>query len=421
MLTTMVGVAVGLGNVWRFPYMVGKFGGAAFVLVYVLAVLLLGVPALVAEWSLGRATGRGTVGAYARGDLPGGRFVGWFLFAVVVAATAYYSLAIGWVLYAASGQLARGLGFAWSEGAILPPASGFDGAATGRQIVATGLVLLLCSTVLVRGLRRGTEAASRIVMPILFASLLVLIARALTLPGADAGVAWYLGKFELSAFSPPVVLAALGQAFFSLSLGGTFMVVYGSYQAKGEGSFGDALWTAGGDLAAGLLAGLAILPAVFALGLEPGTGPGLLFFTLPQVFAALPVGWAFGLIFFLALAGAALLSNIAALEVLVTGLTDNTSLSRRRALALVLAGVWALALPPMINLKIFVPWDLTFGSGMQVVGSFAAVLTTAWFLKRGRDLEALGGKWLVFWLRFVVPAGLLLVGGWWLGSEVLSG
>ena len=120
----------------------------------------------------------------------------------------------------------------------------------------------------------------------------------MTLPGAMEGVKWYLLKFEPGALNPSVMLAAVGQAFFSLSLGGTFMVVYGSYLDDGEPLRATAAWTAAGDLGAGLLAGLAILPAVFALGLEPASGPGLLFFTLPQVFAQMPAGWLFGLLFF---------------------------------------------------------------------------------------------------------------------------
>ncbi len=419
-LASLIGVAVGLGNVWRFPYMVGKFGGAGFVLIYALAVLAVGVPALMAEWSLGRATRRGPVGAFARAGLPFGRAAGWLFFALVAAATAYYTNVIGWVLYHAAGQLAPLAGAEVDAAAILPPAAGFDRRSLGLQLLCTTAVLASGCAVLARGLRRGIERSSRWLMPALAVVLLLLAGRGLSLPGAGEGLAWYLLKVDLAAITPRVILAALGQAFFSLSLGGTFMVIYGSYLDPGDELASTALWTAGGDLGAGLLAGLAILPAVFAFGLEPASGPGLVFATLPRVFAAMPAGRLFGGLFFLGLAGAAFLSALAAYEVLVAGLTDNTRLGRRRAIALVAGIVLVAALPPMLNLRIFVPWDLTFGSGAQVAGSLLAVLTAGWVLRRAALLEQLGGNpWLLAWLRFVVPGALVAVGAWWLLEEVL--
>ncbi len=433
LVVTMIGVAVGLGNVWRFPYMVGRYGGAPFVLVYVLATLLVGVPALMAEWTLGRATRRGPVGAFERAGLPFGRPLGWFFFAVVAAATAYYTNAVGWVLYHAAGEAGRLLlphrlaDRMAPMGAILPPATGFDLRSLALQAAATAVVIAACAAVLVKGLRAGIEAASKVLMPLLFASLLVLVARALTLPGAGAGVAWYVAKVDLAALTPEAVLAALGQAVFSLSLGGTFMVVYGSYLGPEEPLARDAFWTAGGDLAAGLLAGLAILPAVIALGFAPASGPGLLFSTLPEVFDRLPLGALFGLLFFTGLAGAAYLSDVAAFEVLVAALTDSTGLSRSRAVWAVAGGVFLLALPPMVSLEVFVPWDLTFGSGMQTLGALAAVVAVGWGLDRGRALRELAsgepGRSIVllyYWLRWVVPAAILAVGAWWLLSEVFG-
>ncbi|HEX9885623.1 MAG TPA: hypothetical protein VGA70_04005, partial [Longimicrobiales bacterium] len=163
------------------------------------------------------------------------------------------------------------------------------------------------------------------------------------------------------------------------------------------------------------------------LGLEPGSGPGLIFSTLPQVFRQIPGGWVFGAIFFLSLAGAAWLSVMAAMEVLIAGLTDNTGLSRTRATWTTVGLVLALALPPMVNMGVFVPWDLTFGSGFQTVGALAAALTAGWALGRARLLEELAGprpgpadRLLVFWIRFVVPGAILAVGVWWLLTDVLG-
>ncbi len=429
LLLTMIGTAVGLGNVWRFPYMVGKFGGASFVLFYICAVVLLGVPALMAEWTLGRHTRRGPAGAFERAGFPFGRPIGWFLFFVVSAATAYYTDAIGWVLLHLVAQIGAVFGSGFDASIILPPDEGFDGRSFGLQILCAIIVLILSALVLVRGVRRGIERASKILMPMLLFVLLILIARSLTLPGAWGGVEWYILKFDVNALTPAVMMAAIGQAAFSLSLGGTFMVVYGSYLDDDADLRSNAVFTAIGDLSAGLLAGLAILPAVIALGFEPASGPGLIFSTLPEVFATMPAGAVFGLLFYGGLFGAAFLSLIGAIEVMVAGLMDNLDWSRSRAVWTWVAVIFVLALPPMINMKIFVPWDLTFGSGMQTLGALFTLITVAYFLQRSEVLRQLGAteegadptlRALYLWLRLPAPAAILAVGGWWLVTDVFG-
>jgi NSS family neurotransmitter:Na+ symporter len=424
---TMIGVAVGLGNIWRFPYMAGTFGGAAFVLFYLVVVFAVGVPALMAEYALGRHTRRGTVGAFAAGGFPFGRQVGWFFFAVVIAATGYYSAVIGWVLYFALAEGLGVIGVKVNAAAILPPEQGFSPTSFALQLVCTATVILACALVLVKGLRAGIERASSIIMPALGLILLILVARSLTLPGADEGVRWLILAWRWGDLTPAVMVAALGQAVFSLSLGGTFMVVYGSYLGDDSDIGRTAIWTALGDTGCSMLAGLAIIPAVFAFGMPPSQGPGLLFSTLPQVFAAIPAGWLFGFLFFTGLLGAAYLSDVAAFEVLVAGLTDNTRLTRTRAVWTMAAVVFVVSIPPSINMAIFLPWDLTFGSGMQTLGALVAALTVGWCLNRGSALQALssGGTrpvpiWVLYWIRFVIPAGIATVGIWWLLTSVIG-
>lgn len=424
-IMTMVGVAVGLGNVWRFPYLVGRYGGAAFVLFYVLVAVFIGLPALMAEWSLGRHTRRGTLGAFERGGLPGGKPVGWFLFCIVVAATAYYTIVVGWVLYFALGELLRVVNIDLHAAAVLPPQSGFNATSFMLQVACTGAVILSCALVLDRGLRAGIERSSSLIMPTLYVILLILIVRSVTLPGASEGLRWYIGKFDLHDLTPRVMVAAMGQAIFSLSLGGTFMVTYGSYMPPGQDARGSAAWTVFGDTGAGLMAGLIIFPAVFAFGLEPGSGPGLLFDTIPRVFAQMPGGWLFGLLFFVGLFGAAYLSDVAAFEVLIAGLTDNTTMTRRRAVWTTAAVVGLVSLIPMVSLDVFVPWDLTFGSGMQTLGALLTVVTAGWFMQRGALLEEFGRPGLqrnvlIFFVRFVVPLAMLAVGLWWFLTDVLG-
>ena len=427
LLMTVIGVAVGLGNVWRFPYMVGKFGGAAFVLFYIAVVVVIGVPALMAEFALGRHTRRGTLGAFEAGGFPFGKQVGWFFFVVVIAATGYYSAVIGWVLYYAIGQGATAFGVTIDVAAILPPDSGFALKSFLLQLACTGAVILACALVLLKGLRAGIERASKFLMPALFLILILLAIRSLTLPGSMAGVRWYILKFNWADLTPKVMVAAIGHMVFSLSLGGTFMVVYGSYLDAKESVTGPAIWTAVGDTTASIIAGFAIFPAVFALGLPPTQGPGLLFSTLPQVFAGIPAGWLFGFLFFAGLFGAGYLSDVAAFEVLVAGLTDNTRITRKRAVWLTCAAVFVVAIPPTINNAIFVPWDLTFGSGMQTLGSLLAVITVAWCITRSVALQELARKgepaaplWLFYWIRFGIPTAILTVGVWWLLTSVFG-
>jgi neurotransmitter:Na+ symporter, NSS family len=426
-IMTMIGVAVGLGNIWRFPYMAGSFGGSAFVLFYITISVVIGVPALMAEYALGRHTRRGTVGAFAAGGFPLGRLGGWFFFAVVVAATGYYSAVIGWVFYHALAQVGHSIGLQIEAAAVLPPETGFVGKSFVLQLACTGAVLVACASVLVRGLRAGIERASAIIMPALFVILVALLVRSLTLPGAGAGVRWFILEFRPADLTPAVMVAALGQMVFSLSLGGTFMVVYGSYLGEHADLTRTALWTAAGDTGSSVLAGFAIIPAVFALGMVPTQGPRLIFSTLPDVFAAVPAGWLFGLLFFIGLVGAGFLSDVAALEVLVAGLTDNTGMSRTRAVWVMTAAAFLVSIPPTINMAIFLPWDLTFGSGMQTLGALVAVLTVGWCMHRSAAVAALsaGGEqvvpaWLYLWIRFGIPAAILTVGIWWLLTSVFG-
>ena len=194
LLATMVGLAVGLGNVWRFPYMVGQFGGAVFILLYVGIAGLIGVPALMGEWSLGRHTRRGTLGAYERVGVPGGRRVAWLLIGIVWFAVAYYTNAIGWVVYHALAELLAPLGRPIDPSRILPPETGFSGQAFGLQLGFTALVLLAEAAIILRGVRAGIETASKIITPVLFAVLLIVIVRSVTLPGASEGIRWLLDQ-----------------------------------------------------------------------------------------------------------------------------------------------------------------------------------------------------------------------------------
>jgi NSS family neurotransmitter:Na+ symporter len=426
-IMTMVGVAVGLGAFWRFPYMVGRFGGSAFVLFYMLITLFIGIPALMAEWTLGRYTRRGTLGCFEKGGFPGGKWVGFFIFAILIFACGYYSNVVGWVTFYAVGQVFQGIRLELDAAAILPPQEGFNPTSFLLQLLMTAAVVFSCGVVIVRGLRKGIEKASKWIVPLVFSFLVILILRSVTLKGAGDGLRWFILKFRWSELTPGVMAAALGMAFFCMSLGGTFMVMYGSYLDRRTRIPGNAALTGIGASLAGILAGLAIFPAVFSFGLEPGSGPGLIFMTLPKTFALMPLGWAFGILFFAGLFGIAYLSDVAAFEVLVGGVVDNTSIPRKKAVFLICGTVYILSLPPMINNRIFIPWDLAFGSGMQALGSLLAVITAVWFIKRSEALKEMAAgtdkpfpRVLYWWMRVAVPLAILLVGINWILESVFK-
>jgi NSS family neurotransmitter:Na+ symporter len=416
-LMVLIGVAVGLANVWRFPYLAGTHGGAAFVLLYIALNFLLGIPAIMAEWTLGRLTRQGPAGAFVTAGMPGGRWIGLLLFFTVFMAMSYYGLIVGQVLF-----YALHTSFGLTVGA--DPAAFYQatlGGITSWNLAATGVTFLGIAGVVYLGVRRGIESISRVAMPLVFLSLLVVIARSVTLPGAAAGLRFYFFP-DFSKLDGPAVLAAMGQVFFSLSLGGTFFLLYGSYLREEENIPVTAVQTAIGDVSAALLAGLAVLPAVFAMGVEPTSGPSLLFITLPGVFGAMPGGVVAGGLFFSAFFVAAFLSAVAGMEVLVDGFRHYFGWGRGRAVAVLVGADMLLALPSMADSD-FLMWnDRLWGSTMQPVGSALTLLALGWYVSRGRTLAEINrgasvpiGSFWIFWIRWVTPVSIavILLYGWW--------
>ena len=423
-LMALLGVAVGLANVWRFPYMAGNYGGAAFVALYVLFGILLGIPAVMAEWTLGRLTQQGPAGAFEATTMPGGRGIGMMLFFTVFMANSYYALIVGQVLFYVFETFFGGEAGAAPEAFFEKTLNGI----TVANVSVTAATFIGMACVLYLGVRRGIEVVSQVVVPVVFVALLAVIARSVTLPGAVEGIRFFLLP-DFSRVNSQTVLAALGQVFFSLSLGGTFFLLYGSYLPKDVNIPRTAIQTAFGDLVAALLGGLAILPAVFAMGVEPTTGPSLLFVTLPGVFATMPGGTIVGGVFFGALFLAAFLSAIAAMEVLVDGVGHYFGWSRGKALAVLVVLQLIVALPSMVSSR-FLAWnDLVWGSTMQPVGSALTLIALGWFVSRGKTLAEINqgssiqiGQFWIFWIRWVIPAAIvvILVSGWWPQLSKLS-
>ncbi len=324
------GSAVGLGNIWRFPYITGQNGGGAFVFVYILCVLLIGIPLLWNEVGLGRLTGKNPIGAMRAATnkkfwiLPG-------IMSVVICfmVLTYYSVIAGWTV-----------GYIITE-VINIPVNFAEFVETPSYIIPlTFFFIAITVFIIIQGVSGGIEKASKLLMPVLFIILVLISIRSLTLPGAMEGVKYYLTP-DFTKIDGKVILAALGQAFFSMSVGWGLMITYGSYLSKKNNIVTSGVWIGGMDTIVALLGGLMVFPAVFALGFAPEAGPALVFEVLPQVFNQIPLGNLIGGLFFLLLMVAALTSTISMLEVPVAYLIDEKKISRKKA-------AWGIGIAAMV-------------------------------------------------------------------------
>ena len=342
------GSAIGLGNIWRFPYTAGEGGGGIFVLLYLFFVIAIGVPVMLAELSIGRNTQRNPVGAF-KALVPQSWWpaLGGLGVATGFGILAFYAVIAGWTigyLYkAVTGGLAAATDAAQSSAIFGELVS-----SPGIAILLTGIFLILTVLVVRGGIAGGIERASKILMPILLAVLVLLAIRSLTLPNGMEGLAYLLAP-DFSKMSFPVAMSALGQALFSLSLGMGAMITYGSYFPKEANLWQSGVIVAFFDTMIAILAGLIIFPALFYQNIDPTGGPGLVFITLPTIFNAMPAGQLFGIGFFFLLSIAALTSTISLLEVVVSYFVDERGWTREKA-AWILGGIcFVLAVPSALS------------------------------------------------------------------------
>ena len=333
------GSAVGLGNIWRFPYITGQNGGGAFVFVYILCVVLIGVPLLFNEIGLGRLTGRNPIGAFK--ETGANKF--WMMFGALLAVLvsffvlSYYGVIAGWTI---------GYIFKTLFGNQTPFA---DFAAQPGMVIGLFAVFMVITVIIVLGgVSGGIEKASKILMPMLFILVFVVIARSVTLEGAGEGIKYYLMP-DFSKINGRTVLAALGQAFFSMSIGWGIMITYGSYLPKSNNIIRSGLWVGFLDTGVALLGGLMVFPAVFAFGMSPEAGPALVFNILPHVFSQMPGGNIVGAIFFLLLMVAALTSAISMLEVPASYFIDEKKWSRKKAAWVVAILIFIIGIPSALS------------------------------------------------------------------------
>ncbi len=345
-IAAAAGSAVGLGNIWRFPYETGQNGGAAFLLVYLLCTVLIGFPIMVGEISLGRHTQSNPFGAYQKvGGKPWG-LIGLFGIICGIMILSFYNVVAGWAfgyfIEISVGDLLQEQNFGNFFGQYV--------ADIQDNLIFSLAFMIITAFIVTRGIQQGIEAASKILMPFLFLILIGLILYALTLEGAMEGVAFYLVP-DFSKLTLGTIYSAMGQAFFSLSLGMGALITYGSYISKKENIISAATVVTFADFAVAFLAGLLIFPLVFSQGQEPSAGPGLVFVALPGIFQAMgPImGKIIGGGFFLLLCVAALTSTISLLEVPVAYLVDEKKWPRKWVVAGLASLVFVLGLPSMLS------------------------------------------------------------------------
>ena len=434
MLLAMAGSAIGLGNIWRFPYMMGKNGGAAFILIYIIMLVVLCLPVMVSEYLIGRRGGSNPFSSFDR-LAPGSKWRWIGLLAVMASACilSFYCVVGGWSVKYLFDSFTLGFSDAQSDYAAY-----FTTFISNpwKPLLYTLVFLGMTGFIIAFGVRKGIERMSKVMISVLFVIIVLVVIRSLTLPGAVEGVKYMLVP-DFSKVTSDTVIAAMGQAFFSLSLGCGCIVTYASYVSKGENILASSAWISLFDTMFAVIAGLAIIPAVYAIaymnGVDPdvSAGPGLVFITLPGVFSQMPMGSIAAILFFLALLLAAITSSISLMEVVVAFIIEEMRRSRAQAVVLsfLICGVvgvfCSLSFGPLAGFKLFSLsvfdfFDYITSNIMMPAGGLLLAIFAGWRLRRANYLDELtnGGalkipRWLcltVYYLvKLVAPVGILLI------------
>jgi NSS family neurotransmitter:Na+ symporter len=421
-----IGSVVGLGNIWRFSYVAGESGGGAFLLIYLAAVLLVGLPIVIGEMAIGRK-GRGDAIAGFGSRSAGARWrhAGWIGIVGCFLILSFYSVIAGWAIKYFVGALTGAL---WKDagggyGGYFQHFIGNAGEPVGWQLAAIALTMF----VVAGGVRRGIEAVNRILMPLLALTVVALAIYAATLPGAAEGWRFLFVPDWSKLADGRVYVAAVGQAFFSLGIGMAVFITYSAYMDEQTRIPRSAVAIAAGDTLFAIVAGLAIFPAVFAFGMSPAAGPELAFITLPQIFLKMPGGIVVGILFFGLLVAAAVTSMVSLLEVPVASIVHRTRLGLRAAVGLLGAGVFVVDIPSALSfgtladvtiagLGILDAIDRAVSSYLLPFGGMLVCLYAGWHWRRAAALDAAGlagnaaaGRLWLALIRYVAPAMILLI------------
>lgn len=420
-----VGGAIGLGNVWRFPYVTGQYGGASFLLLFFAALLLVALPLLIVEFGLGRATRRNYTGALKQ-LLPDSS---WYLVgimgvvAMVLILSFYFGIS-GWTLAYLFKSVSGSYASLPTEG-LKAEFQHFLNSPL-ELLFWQSVIVLITGSIVARGVNNGIESAAKFLLPLLFLMIVGLVVRSVTLPGASAGIEFYL-KPDWSKLTPDAVLAAFGQAFFTLGVGVGNLAIYGSYLNRQRTIASNAGVVAGGDTLAAFLMGLLIFPAAMAFGINPEVaGPPLVFLTLPAVFMNMEYGLALASLFYLCLFCACLTTTICILEGIIGYTIDEWGWSRVKSVTLVCLLISCLGVPQMLS---FGPWsdkllfnrtvfelvDFLVSSIILPLGGLVMSLLAGWILKDKLIQEINSGtgvrvgKGLLICLRFIAPLAIVLI------------
>ena len=426
------GSAVGLGNLWRFPYLVGDNGGGAFVVIYLLCILLVGLPIMMAEIMIGRRGRHSPINslrliARDEGLSPAWQGLGWLGVAAGFMILSFYSVVGGWALYYGFEAFQGGFrGIDTDTAGTL-----FEGvlASPGLVVLWHSVFLLLLFGIVAAGVKSGLQRAVTWLMPLLFLLLLFLVLYG-ALTGGFAETLAFMFQPDFSVIDGGTILTALGQAFFTLSLGMGAIMVYGAYLPSRASIPANTLWIVGMDTLTAIIAGLAIFPIVFSAGMEPGQGPGLVFVTLPVVFGEIMLGTLLGMAFFVLLSVAAITSGISLLEPAVAYLTERGPLGRAGAAAIIAFAIWLLGIAaglslnvwadvrilPFADLGIFDLLEFVSNDIMLPLGGLLIAVFAAWRIRPRTRLAELGMQpdslrfrlWLVI-TRFVAPLAVVFV------------
>lgn len=427
-IAATLGSAVGLGNIWKFPYMAGENGGAAFILVYLLCVLLVGLPVMISELIIGRYTQANAVGAFKKLE----PHKPWYVVGAAGAISsflimAFYTCVVGWVFSyifkAAVGSLNT------TDPTITTAVFGTTTSGIWGPLFWQWLVLAVTGAIIMLGVAKGIERITKTLMPILFILLLICDVRALTLPGAAEGLK-FLFNPDFSKITGSVILAAMGLSFFKLSVGMGTMITYGSYFGKNENIPLTAMKVALSDTVVSLLAGIAIFPAVFAFGFKPDAGPSLLFITIPTVFSSMPFGNVIMVIFFILVAIAATGAMLSLIEVPVAFLTEELNWSRIKAtlgtvVAIALVGATAtlsfsvLSNTLIVSKNFFDLYDYLTSNVLLPIGGFFITVYLSWkwglqnIIKEATNNGTIANlgilKVLFFIVKYLTPIAILLI------------
>ncbi len=420
-LMAAIGSSVGLGNFWRFPYTAGENGGAAFVLVYLICVVLIAFPILIAELSVGRHARASAVGSTRKMAFDAGAselwsIAGWVGMAGGVLILCFYSVVAGWVA-AYVFQMIQGA-FVGMDAATVSDQFGALVGDTNTVVAWHSFFMLITVGIVCFGVTAGIERAVTILMPLFFIMLLGMVVYA-AIAGDFGAAATYLFAVDLGEIRPSTVLEALGQAFFSIGVGSAIMITYGSYLKRNDNLPQSSMIIAGADTLVAIIAGFAIFPFVFAFGLQPDAGPGLFFQTLPAAFAQMPGGQWVGTAFFALAFIAALTSSISLLQVIVAFGEEHTDFGRVGSALFFGAIIFLLGIAAAMSGDFFNLLDVVSGKFLLPLGGLLIALFTGWVVSKAlmrKELEESSEAFFGYWrftIRYLAPiaVGLIIIAG----------